>query len=213
MSLNLLIKEWRLGAHPNLIIFMLMGPLVLVPAYPLSMIWLFLTIGVFISFTYNRETGDLTYTANLPVSRNQLVLGKFLLVGSAQIISLVVTTIFIVVRQLLQYHQNPVGLNANVMLLAVGFLFAAGFNLTFMPAFFKAPRRVGHAYLLSMPILLVLALVTEALPHFPGLYWLAATGVTQWQQVPWLMVAILIYGVATGWSLHRCQSYFSKVDL
>lgn len=81
MSLNLLIKEWRLGAHPNLIIFMLMGPLVLVPAYPLSMIWLFLTIGVFISFTYNRETGDLTYTANLPVSRNQLVLGKFLLVA------------------------------------------------------------------------------------------------------------------------------------
>lgn len=213
MTLNLLIKEWRLGAHPNLIIFMLMGPLVLVPAYPLSMIWLFLTIGIFISFTYNRETGDLTYTANLPVSRNQLVLGKFLLVETAQIFSLIVTAIFIVLRQILPYHQNPVGLNANVMLLAVGFLFAAGFNLSFLPTFFKAPRRVGHAYLLSMPILLVLAIVAEALPHFSGLCWLAATGVAQWQQVPWLLIAILIYCMATGWSLHQCQARFSKVDL
>lgn len=213
MTLNLLIKEWRLGAHPNLIIFMLMGPLVLVPAYPLSMIWLFLTIGVFISFTYNRETGDLTYTANLPITRNQLVLGKFLLVSSAQIISLIVTALFIVLRQVLPYHQNPVGLNANVMLLAVGLLFAAGFNLTFLPAFFKSPRRVGHAYLLSMPLLLVLAIVAEALPHFPGLYWLTATGVAQWRQVPWLLVAILIDSVATCWSLYRCQKHFSKVDL
>ena len=41
MMFNLLYKELRLAAHPNLFIFTLLGALVIVPAYPYGMVFLF----------------------------------------------------------------------------------------------------------------------------------------------------------------------------
>ena len=38
---NLLYKELRLAAHPNLFVFTLLGALVIVPAYPYGMVFLF----------------------------------------------------------------------------------------------------------------------------------------------------------------------------
>lgn len=62
---NLLYKEIRLAAHPNLFIFTCMGVLVLVPAYPYGIIFLFSGLGIYISFMYGRETNDIYYTALL----------------------------------------------------------------------------------------------------------------------------------------------------
>ena len=53
---NLLYKELRLAAHPNLFIFMLMGALLLVPDYPFGVVFLFGVLGPYITFFYDRET-------------------------------------------------------------------------------------------------------------------------------------------------------------
>ena len=46
MISNLLYKEFRLALHPNLIVFTLMGPLILIPGYPYTMVFLFSLIGI-----------------------------------------------------------------------------------------------------------------------------------------------------------------------
>ena len=61
MISNLLYKEFRLALHPNLIVFTLMGPLILIPGYPYTMVFLFSLIGNFINLMYTRENNDIYY--------------------------------------------------------------------------------------------------------------------------------------------------------
>ena len=76
MISNLLYKEFRLALHPNLIVFTLMGPLILIPGYPYTMVFLFSLIGNFINLMYTRENNDIYYSALLPLKRSEVVLGK-----------------------------------------------------------------------------------------------------------------------------------------
>lgn len=55
----LLYKELRLAAHPTSIVFAFLGCLVLVPAYPYSVIFLFGCLAPYITFVNARETNDL----------------------------------------------------------------------------------------------------------------------------------------------------------
>ena len=95
---NLLYKELRLAAHPNLFIFTALGVLVIVPAYPYGMVFLFGCLAPFITFMYGRETNDIYYTALLPVKKSDTVKAKFLLVILAQITQLMISLPFAVLR-------------------------------------------------------------------------------------------------------------------
>ena len=53
--MKLLYKEFMLAAHPSLIIFTLLGCLVIVPAYPYSVIFMFGCLAPFITFMFARE--------------------------------------------------------------------------------------------------------------------------------------------------------------
>jgi len=66
---DLLYKELRLAAHPNLYMFTLLGVLVIVPAYPYGVVFLFGCLAPFITYMYGRETNDIFYTALLPVKK------------------------------------------------------------------------------------------------------------------------------------------------
>lgn len=213
MRIDLLKKEWCLAAHPNLFVFTCMGPLVLVPAYPLVMIWLFSCLGIFISFTYNRETNDLYYTALLPIPRQALVTSKFLVTVTAQLASLLLTLPFAQLRQALPLAGNPVGLSANVTLFTVVFLIFGVFNFTFLPAYFRQPAKVGQAFLKCLPGLLLVAGGAEALPHFPGYHWLTTFGAGQTKLLPGLLLALLGYLVATGLAARHAHRNFAHVDL
>ena len=59
--MKLLYKEWALAAHPTLYIFTLLGCLVMVPAYPYTVIFMFGCLAPYITFTYARETNDAAY--------------------------------------------------------------------------------------------------------------------------------------------------------
>ena len=67
--MTLLHKEILLVAHPTSIVFALLGCLVLVPAYPYSVIFMFGCLAAYITFLNARETNDVWYTAVLPVTK------------------------------------------------------------------------------------------------------------------------------------------------
>ena len=74
--MTLLYKEMRLAAHPTSIVFAFLGCLVLVPSYPYSVIFMFGCLAPYITFLNARETNDVWYTAVLPVTKRESVLGN-----------------------------------------------------------------------------------------------------------------------------------------
>ena len=50
---ELLYKELRLAAHPSLYVFMGMGALLLIPAYPYSVVFFFGCLGLFQFFEFS----------------------------------------------------------------------------------------------------------------------------------------------------------------
>ena len=81
--MKLLYKEFMLAAHPSLIIFTLLGCLVIVPAYPYSVIFMFGCLAPFITFMFARENNDAWFTAVVPVKKQETVKAKCLLIISS----------------------------------------------------------------------------------------------------------------------------------
>ncbi len=89
--MNLLYKELALAAHPTSIVFAFLGCLVIVPAYPYTVIFMFGCLAPYLTFLYARETNDAWYTAVLPVTKRENVKGKCLLIVSLQIFQLLIS--------------------------------------------------------------------------------------------------------------------------
>lgn len=119
---NLLYKELRLAAHPNLYIFTAMGVLVIVPAYPYGMVFLFGCLALFITFMYGRETNDIYYTSLLPIKKIDTVKAKFLLVVLAQMTQVLISLPFAFLRVYVLPEGNPAGIEANVAFYGFGFI-------------------------------------------------------------------------------------------
>ena len=76
---NLLYKEWHLAVHSVVYLFLLIGALLLVPAYPYGMIFFFGCLGLYFTSQFARENSDAFYTATLPIKKRHVVKSKCLL--------------------------------------------------------------------------------------------------------------------------------------
>ena len=129
---TLLYKEIRLAAHPTSIVFIFLGCLVLVPAYPYSVIFMFGCLAPYITFLNARETNDAWYTAILPVTKRESVLGKCLLIASFQLFQLLFSIPFAFLRSALNIENNPVGLDATLAWYGLGLAVYAVFDFVFI---------------------------------------------------------------------------------
>lgn len=214
MISNLLYKETRLAAHPNLIVFTLMGPLLLIPGYPYTMIFLFSLIGNFVNLMYTRETNDIYYSSLLPLKKSEVVLGKWLVLLVSQMLTILISIPFAFLRLQLVSQPNPVGIEANVAFYGFGLMIFACFNFIFLTSYFKTVYKVGTSFLKGLFPATFLAIIVECLVHFPGLIWLdSVTFKSQMHQLPILVIGILIYAVAM-WATYKISvRRFSQVNL
>ena len=148
---DLLRKELRLAAHPSIYIFIALGALVLVPAYPYGMVFFFAMLGVFQSIMYTRETRDIYFTALLPVRKRDAVKAKLLLAAFIQLTQLLFSVPFAFLRTLYLPSGNPVGIEANAAYYGFGLMIFGAFNLIFFPLFFKTAYKAGTAFLAALP--------------------------------------------------------------
>lgn len=214
MISNLLYKEIRLAAHPNLFVFTLMGPLLLVPGYPYTMVFIFSLIGNFVNLMYTRETNDTYYTALLPLKRSEVVLGKWLVLLISQMLTILISIPFAILRLQLVSQPNPVGIEANIALYGFGLMILACFNFIFLTTYFKTVYKVGASFLKGLFPATFLAIIVESITHFPALAWLdSVTFSGQMRQLPILAIGILIY-VITMWATYKISvRRFSQVNL
>ena len=212
--MTLLYKEMRLAAHPTSIVFAFLGCLVLVPSYPYSVVFMFGCLAPYITFLNTRETNDLWYTAVLPITKRESVLGKCLLVVSFQLFQLLFSVPFAILRDAMNMANNPVGLDATVAWYGFGFFLYAVFDLLFLTAFYKSGYKAGKAFILAALPMVILMVAIEAAAHIPALVWVDSRQPEHLRmQLPILLVGIVSYGALVPLAYRISARRFEKVDL
>ncbi|NLN14680.1 MAG: ABC-2 transporter permease [Tissierellia bacterium] len=212
--LNLIYKELRLAAHPNLFIFTLLGALVLVPAYPYGMVFIFGCLGPYITFMYGRETNDIYYTSLMPVKKRDTVKAKCLLVILSQMTQLIISLPFAFLRLRILAEGNPAGIEANIAYYGFGFLIYGIFNLILLTEFFKTGYKVGKAFIMAIIPASIGVLIMEVMVHFPAFKWLdSVEPALMLKQLPILVVGIIFYILSMLVAYRVASNSFQKVDL
>lgn len=212
--MTLLYKEIRLAAHPTSVVFAFLGCLVLVPAYPYSVIFLFGCLAPYITFVNARETNDAWYTAILPVTKHESVLGKCLLIVSIQIFQLLFSIPFALLRHALNIANNPVGLDPTLAWYGFGLIVYAMFDLVFFPAFYKNGYKAGKAFIFASIPMVVWMIAVEAVAHVPALAWLDSDQPKHLlMQLPILVVGIICYVALLSLAYRLSVKYFDRVNL
>lgn len=211
---TLLYKELRLVAHPTSIVFAFLGCLVLVPAYPYSVIFMFGCLAPYLTFLNARETNDAWYTAILPVTKRQSVRGKCLLTVSFQLFQLLISIPFAVLRNALHIANNPVGLDATIAWYGFGLIVYAVFDLIFLSTFYQSGYKAGKAFILAAIPMVILMIAVEATARIPFLTWLDSIQSEKLlRQLPILVVGIICYAVLLSLAYRISVKHFDQVDL
>ena len=211
---DLLQKELRLAAHPTLYIFLCMGALVLVPAYPYGVVFFFAMIGIFQSVMYARETRDIYYSALLPVRKGDVATGKVLMAVFAQVGQLLLSLPFAFLRTLYLPGGNPVGIEANAAFYGFALALYGVFNLIFFARFYRTAYKAGAAFLTALPPPVLGVFVMEALVHFPGMAWLdGVDSASLVRQLPVLAGGAAVYVLCCVLACRVGVRRFERVDL
>ena len=212
--MTLLYKEMRLVAHPTSIVFAFLGCLVLVPSYPYSVIFMFGCLAPYITFFSFLETNDGWYTAVLPVTKRESVLGKCLLAVFFQLFQLLFSIPFVLLRNVLNIANNPVGLDATVAWYGFGLILYAVFDCVFLTAFYKNGYKVGKSFIFAAIPMVFLMVSIEATAYIPALVWMDSYQPEDLIiQLPILVIGFICYGVIITLAYRIAAKRFEKVDL
>ena len=212
---TLLYKQLRLACHPMTPVFCLSGIMLLIPNYPYSVAFFYVTLGLFFTFLNMREQKDIYYSALLPLRKRDTVRAAVAFTVLVELLSVVITALFCLLSAKLQPGKdNAVGMDANLMLLGAGFVLYGVFNLVFFVCLYRSGYKVGAAYLKANLALWPMMLLAEALPHFPSLMWLNRVDVrANLRQIPILLFGIAVFAVLTILAYRRSARLYERVDL
>ena len=212
---TLLYKQLRLACHPMTPVFCLSGIMLLIPNYPYSVAFFYVTLGLFFTFLNMREQKDIYYSALLPLRKRDTVRAAVAFTVLVELLAVVITALFCLLSAKLQPGKdNAVGMDANLMLLGAGFVLYGVFNLVFFVCLYRSGYKVGAAYLKANLALWPMMLLAEALPHFPSLMWLNRVDVqANLRQIPILLFGIAVFAVLTMLAYRRSARLYERVDL
>lgn len=215
---NILLKEMRLSASLLSFLFIPFGLMFFLPGYPILCGVFFVTLGIFQSFQNAREANDMVFSALLPISKRDVVKGKYLFTCAIELCGILLMTIAVVFRMTLLscaavYRSNAL-MNANLFALGMAFIGFGLFNLIFVGGFFKTAYRFGRPFVGYTITVFLTICIAEALHHFPGLGFLNAFGTEHFAvQLLLLGIGAAFYLAVTVLSCKKACKHFEKIDL
>ena len=215
---KILLKEMKLAASILSYVFIVFGLMFLLPGYPVLCGAFFTTLGIYQSFQNTRETNDILFSALLPISKEDVVRGKYLFVCLIELCSALLMTLIAVLRMTVfadspVYRENAL-MNANGFALGTAFVLFGLFNAIFVGGFFRTVYRIGKPFIIYIVVNFVVIAVAEALHHFPGLSALNAFGTDAFGlQMGLLILGMSIYVVLTYISFRKSCSRLERIDL
>ncbi len=215
---NILRKEMKLSASPLAYFFILFGLMFFLPGYPELCGAFFVTLGLFQSFQYAREANDIVFSALLPISKKDVVKGKYLFVCFIETCSLILMLAAALVRMTalsdsVVYRANAM-MNANLFAVA-GALFVFGlFNTVFLGGFFKTAYKLGRPFVTYVAAGFLAVFAFEAAHHVPGLDAVNAFGLDRiGLQCVLFLSGLAAYLIMTLLSYRSACRHFERIDL
>lgn len=175
---NLLYKEWKLNVHPLCIIFStVFSVLILMPGNPHFLSFTYVTLAyslLFLGGTKGVDNNDLYYTATLPIRRVDIVKARTASILSLQLLNILVSIPFallypFVIKALVNSGENiedlVIGLEPNLSLYAMAFIYFTLMDLMFLPWYYKNTSKIMVPYMVSTIVsIAVFAFFSVALP-------------------------------------------------
>jgi len=213
---NLLYKEWKLAIHPTGFIFLLMGPMLLIPNYPDYVAFFYQTLGIFFTFMNGNTTNDVFFTTLLPVRKRDVVKARLATVIGLEVLQIVIAVPFAILRGMIVPAENLVGLDANLALFGMVFIMFGVFNVVFLPLFYRTAYKTGTPYLLATTVMTVVVLAAELViqltPALKQTLDTTAPAYTAIQMIV-LLAGMLIFALLNAVAYRRSVNAFEKLDL
>lgn len=159
---NLLYKEFRLAMHPTNILFLFLSAMMLIPSYPLLVVFFYSTLGLFFVCLGGRENHDIEYSLFLPVEKKDVVNARMLFSVIMECAQMLLCAGLAVLRVSLSVGVNEAGMDANVAFFGFGCLLYGVFNYVFFAKYYAAPDKVGKAFAVSSIVTFVYIGLVEA---------------------------------------------------
>ena len=215
---NILLKECKLSASPLSFLFILFGLMFFLPGYPVLCGVFFVTLGIFQSYQNAREANDMVFSALLPISKRDVVKGKYLFTAAIELCGILLMAAAVVVRMTVLadapvYRSNAL-MNANLFALGMAFVGFGLFNLIFVGGFFKTAYKFAGPFVGYIIAAFLMICIAETLHHVPGFAFLNAFGTEHFAvQVLLLGIGAAFYLAVTVLSCKKACKRFEKIDL
>jgi len=215
---NLLYKELILAKHPTNYIFLVFALLLLIPDYPYYVAFIYTCLGIFFIFLLGRENKDLIFTVSLPVRKRDIVKARCWMVAIIELVQIIVSIPFAIISVHLNSGMggNSAGIEANVAFFGFVFIMFAVFNLFFFPLFYRTGYKIGIPLITGGIATCVYVVAIELAVQLVAPL-KAALDTTEpammVQQIPVLVVGVVIFVFANIFAYKRSALNFEKVDL
>lgn len=215
---SILRKEMKLSSLLITYLFIAFGLMFLIPGYPVLCGEFFITMGIFQSFRYAVESGDIVFSALLPIAKHDVVKGKFIFTCFIELCGFAVMACATLVRMTALvdstvYRQNAL-MNANCFALGMALLMFGVFNLMFICGFFKTAYKTGRPFVIYIFVCFAIIGVAEALHHVPGLEALNAFGFEHaGLQATTLVLGAAVFAGLTALAYRISCNRFEMIDL
>lgn len=213
---KLLKKELALCLHPSAPVMLALSALALVPNYPLCLIYFYMALGLFFICLTGRENQDVVYTMTLPIARRDLVTARFLLAILLELVQLLLCFGFILLHRKLGNVPNAAGMDANLALLAEGFLFFGLYHLVFFPSYYRDVSKVGTSFVKGA-VFTALFVTADVVCSYAVRFVRDVLDTPDPQHVGaklvFLAASALVYLLATLGALRLSQARFEKLDI
>lgn len=213
---NLLYKEFKLSVQPLNYLFLAMAAMLLIPSYPYEVAFFYQILGIFFIFMIGNTNNDLFFTVLLPVRKRDAVRARFATVVFFEMLQIIVSIPFAIVRNKLINTPNLAGVEANLVLFGVAFVMYGVFNLIFLPMFYKTGYRTGMPFLVSGVAMGLVVVITEiAINLVPG--WKTVLDSIEPTYLPKqllaLVIGLVIFVVLTALAYKFSVQRFEHLDL
>lgn len=215
---NILLKEVKLSASLLSFLFIPFGLMFLLPGYPILCGVFFVTLGIFQSFQNAREANDMVFSALLPISKRDVVKGKYMFTCTIELCSGLLMTLAVALRMTVfsdaaVYRSNAL-MNGNLFALGMAFVGFGLFNLIFVGGFFKTAYKFGRPFVGYIIAVFLTIGIAEALHYIPGFGFLNAFGMEYFAVQLLLMgLGVMFYLAVTLLSYQKACKRFEKIDL
>lgn len=159
---NLLYKEFTLAMHPTVLMFLALSALVLIPNYPYYVTFFYTTLGIFFTCLNGRENNDIFYTMSLPICKKDIVKSRFLFVIVIEMLQMLLTVPFAIIRSTFPVAANQAGIEANTAFFGFSFILLGLFNLVFFINYYKDPKKIGTSFIWSNVAMWLFILLAES---------------------------------------------------